>query len=76
MQVAKRSGDLLDQKRRARTAANAARAQAHIVHHYETALWGAPPRGSFMTIDEPKTHVPVEARAELIRRYLAAFGPS
>lgn len=29
MQVAKRSGDLLDQKRRARTAANAARAQAH-----------------------------------------------
>lgn len=31
MQVAKRSGDLLDQKRRARTAANAARAQAHKV---------------------------------------------
>lgn len=29
MQVAKRSGDLLDQKRRARTAANAARMQAH-----------------------------------------------
>jgi 5-formyltetrahydrofolate cyclo-ligase len=29
MQVAKRSGDLLDQKRRARTAANAARIQAH-----------------------------------------------
>lgn len=29
MQVAKRSGDLLEQKRRARTAANAARLQAH-----------------------------------------------
>ncbi|MGH8432304.1 MAG: 5-formyltetrahydrofolate cyclo-ligase [Solimonas sp.] len=29
MQVAKRSGDLLDQKRRARTAANALRMQAH-----------------------------------------------
>ncbi|MGE0006195.1 MAG: 5-formyltetrahydrofolate cyclo-ligase [Parvibaculaceae bacterium] len=31
MQAAKRSGDLLDQKRRARTAANAARLQAHKV---------------------------------------------
>src|SRR5688572_26776620 len=29
MQVAKRSGDLVDQKRRARSAANAARVQAH-----------------------------------------------
>ena len=29
-----------------------------------------------MAIAEPKAHVPVEARAELIRRYLAAFGPS
>jgi hypothetical protein len=54
----------------------AARQQAHIVHHHETALWQAQPRGRFMAIPEPKAHVPVEARAELIRRYLAAFGPS
>jgi hypothetical protein len=27
-------------------------------------------------LDEPETLVPLEARAEMIRRYLAAFGPS
>jgi DNA glycosylase AlkZ-like len=59
-----------------RRAWRAARVQAHIVHHHETALWQAQPSGRFMAIDEPKAHVPVEARAELIRRYLAAFGPS
>jgi winged helix DNA-binding protein len=60
-----------------RRAWRAARLQAHIVHHHETALWEAQPRGRFMAIAEPKNaHVPVEARAELIRRYLAAFGPS
>jgi DNA glycosylase AlkZ-like len=59
-----------------RRAWRAARLQAHLVHHYETALWQAQPRGRFMVIAEPKPHVPVEARAELIRRYLAAFGPS
>jgi len=40
-----------------------ARAAAHLVHHHETALWHARP-------------VPVEARAEMLERYLAAFGPS
>jgi hypothetical protein len=59
-----------------RRAWRAARAQAHIVHHYETALWQVQPRGRFVAIAEPKAHVPSEARAELIRRYLAAFGPS
>ena len=59
-----------------RRAWRAARVQAHLVHHHETALWRAQPRGRFMAIGEPKAHVPVEARAELIRRYLAAFGPS
>jgi hypothetical protein len=59
-----------------RRAWRAARAQGHIVHHHETAVWQAQQRGRFMAIEEPKAHVPVEARAELIRRYLAAFGPS
>jgi winged helix DNA-binding protein len=54
----------------------AARMRAHLVHHHETALWRARPQGRFVAIDEPEQHVPVEARAELIRRYLAAFGPS
>jgi DNA glycosylase AlkZ-like len=60
----------------ARRAWRAARAQAHLVHHHETALWRAQPRGRFAAIDEPAAHVPLEARAEVIRRYLAAFGPS
>jgi hypothetical protein len=29
-----------------------------------------------MALDEPEVHVPVEARAEILRRYLAAFGPA
>ncbi len=60
----------------ARRAWRAARTRAHLVHHHETALWRARPAGRFVAIEEPEQHVPVEARAELIRRYLAAFGPS
>jgi hypothetical protein len=59
-----------------RRAWRAVRVQAHIVHHHETAMWQAQPRGRFMAIGEPETQVPVEARAELIRRYLTAFGPA
>lgn len=40
------------------------------------ALWRARPEGRFVAIEEPETHVPVEARAEILRRYLAAFGPA
>jgi len=60
----------------ARGAWQYARMRAHLVHHHETALWRARPAGRFVAIDEPESHVPLEARAELIRRYLAAFGPS
>jgi hypothetical protein len=60
----------------ARRAWRAARARAHLLHHHETALWRARPEGRFVALDEPELHVPVEARAELIRRYLAAFGPA
>jgi hypothetical protein len=60
----------------ARRAWRAARMRAHLVHHHETALWHARPEGRFVLLDEPEAFVPVEARAEMIRRYLAAFGPS
>jgi hypothetical protein len=60
----------------ARRAWRAARVRAHLVHHYETALWQARPPGRFVALDEPDEHVPVEARAEILRRYLAAFGPA
>jgi hypothetical protein len=60
----------------ARRAWRAARIRAHLVHHHETALWQARPEGRFVALEEPEELVPLEARAELIRRYLAAFGPS
>lgn len=60
----------------ARRAWRAARVRAHVLHHHETALWQARPGGRFVALDEPEPHVPVEARAEILRRYLAAFGPA
>ena len=73
--------DYLERKHRisgisARRAWQAARMRAHLVHHHETALWHARPEGRFVLLDEPEALVPLEARAEMIRRYLAAFGPS
>src|SRR5438046_1365533 len=61
---------------RARRAWRAARVRAHLLHHHETGLWHGRPEGRFVAIEEPETLIPVEARAEMIRRYLAAFGPS
>ena len=60
----------------ARRAWRAARVRAHVLHHHETALWRARPAQRFVAVEEPDTHVPVEARAEMLRRYLAAFGPA
>jgi len=60
----------------ARRAWRAARIRAHLLHHHETALWNGRPEGRFVALDEPETHVPLEARAEMLRRYLAAFGPA
>ena len=62
--------------RQARRAWRAARARAHLVHHYETALWQGRPDGRFVALAEPEEHAPVQARAEILRRYLAAFGPA
>src|SRR5262249_13259357 len=60
----------------ARRAWRAARVRAHLLHHHETALWRARPAGRFVAYDEPEEHVPVDARAEIFRRYLLAFGPA
>jgi hypothetical protein len=60
----------------ARHAWRAARVRAHVLHHHETALWRGRPEGRFVAIDEPEAHDPLEARAEILRRYLAAFGPA
>jgi hypothetical protein len=53
-----------------------ARVRAHLLHHYETTLWSARPGGRYVAVEEPEEHEPTEARAEIVRRYLAAFGPS
>jgi hypothetical protein len=60
----------------ARRAWRAARMRAHLLHHHETALWNGRPEGRFVALVEPEAHVPLEARAEMLRRYLAAFGPA
>lgn len=60
----------------ARRAWRAARVRAHVLHHHETALWNGRPEGRFVAAEEPEVHVPVEARAEILRRYLLAFGPA
>ena len=60
----------------ARRAWRAARIRAHLVHHHDTALWRARPEGRFVALAEPEAHDPTEARAELFRRYFAAFGPA
>jgi winged helix DNA-binding protein len=60
----------------ARRAWQAARVRAHVLHHHETALWRGRPSGRFVAIEEPETHDPTEARAEMLRRYFAAFGPA
>jgi Winged helix DNA-binding domain len=54
----------------------AARIRAHLVYHHESALWEPRADGRFVAIDEPEMHDPTEARAEILRRYLAAFGPA
>jgi hypothetical protein len=60
----------------ARRAWQAARVRAHVVHHHETALWQARPGGRYVALEEPAPHDPTEARAEMFRRYLLAFGPA
>jgi hypothetical protein len=61
---------------RARRAWRGARVRAHVVHHHESALWHARPERRFVALEEPETHDPLEARVDVVRRYLAAFGPS
>jgi DNA glycosylase AlkZ-like len=60
----------------ARRAWRAARVSGHLAHHHETALWRGQPEAVFVALEEPEQHDPAEARAETLRRYLAAFGPS
>jgi hypothetical protein len=61
---------------KARRAWRGARVRAHLLHHHETAFWQARRDGGFVALEEPEEHDSTEARTELLRRYLAAFGPA
>jgi hypothetical protein len=62
--------------RSARYAWRGARVRAHLLHHHESALWDGGPESRFVALEEPEAHDPLEARAQILRRYLAAFGPA
>jgi hypothetical protein len=53
-----------------------ARIVGHVLHAPDTALWKLAPRTRFAAVPEPPDVDVTVARAELVRRYLAAFGPA
>jgi hypothetical protein len=55
---------------------HAVRRHAHLLHAPESALWKGRPLGLFRPYPEPEPMDVLAARTELVRRYLAAFGPS
>jgi winged helix DNA-binding protein len=60
----------------ARRVFRALRRHAHLLHTPESALWKSRPLGVFVQHPEPEPMAVVAARTELVRRYLAAFGPA
>ncbi len=53
--------------------------RANVVHSSDSALWSTPREGYFgryVALEEPEAFDSLEARVELVRRYLAAFGPA
>lgn len=55
---------------------HALRRRAHLLHHGESARWTTRPSAVFHAIDPPPELDVTAARAMLVRRYLAAFGPA
>jgi len=55
---------------------HALRRRAHLLHAQESALWKGRPSAVFHLHDEPQLMAVLAARKELVRRYLAAFGPA
>jgi hypothetical protein len=60
----------------ARRIFHAVRRRAHLLHGAETALWSSRPLAIYQAHPEPAAMDTLEARTELVRRYLAAFGPA
>jgi len=53
-----------------------ARTRSHVTHAPQTALWSSRPLGLFAPVDEPEPVETLVATREVVRRYLAAFGPA
>ncbi|MDX6471222.1 MAG: hypothetical protein QOK22_38 [Gaiellaceae bacterium] len=53
-----------------------ARTRSHVMHAPQTALWSSRPQGLFAALDEPEPLEKLVAIAEIVKRYLAAFGPA
>ena len=60
----------------ARRIFHAVRRRGHLVHAPETALWSSRPLAVYHAYPEPDPVDVLHARTDLVRRYLAAFGPS
>jgi len=54
----------------------AVRRHGHLLHARETATWTTRPAATYEACDEPVAIDVTAARAELVRRYLRAFGPA
>jgi len=55
---------------------HAVRRHAHLIHARETARWTTQPAAVYEPVPAPAEIDPREARAEIVRRYLRAFGPA
>jgi hypothetical protein len=60
----------------ARRITHALRRHAHLLHAGDSALFTSAPRAVYHAVPEPEAIDPLEARRELVHRYLRAFGPS
>jgi hypothetical protein len=60
----------------ARRIFHAVRRHAHLLHAPETALWSSRPLAVYHPHVEPPALEILAARTEVVRRYLAAFGPA
>jgi hypothetical protein len=55
---------------------HAVRRHAHLIHARETAGWTTQPAAIYEPVEAPAELDAAEARAEIVRRYLRAFGPA
>jgi Winged helix DNA-binding domain len=60
----------------ARRIFHALRRHAHLLHGPESSLWTTRPAAVYHPYPEPESMDVLAARTELVRRYLAAFGPA